>query len=508
MSRRSRSAQRKNQEFFGGASPHIKRSIPFFDILDEEQLETLEDQVDWLIENIGIAFRDDPAALTIWRSAGIKPCGEYGDLIRADAKWIRKLCSFAPRQFTQHARNSERSVIIGGVNQVFAPIYGAPFVRDLKEGRRYAKLEDLQNLVKLTYMHPNLHHGSFVIVEPTDVPVSQRHLDMMLAHMTLSDKPHLGAITEKSRAQDTIDMVEIVFGSDRMNNGVCIMANVNTNSPLLVDKVASEAIQVYSGRGQAVVVTPFILSGAMGPVSTAASIAQAMAEVMVCCAFAQLVRKGAPFVMGSFLSSMSLKSGAPTFGMPEPVLSNYVIGQLSRRVGLPVRCGGSLTASKIEDGQAAYESADSMHSTMMAGSNFTLHAAGWLEGGLVTGFEKLIMDADRLGSYQKLLHHGLVTDKNSLARDAYKEVKPGGHFLGSDHTMQNYQHAFYEPKLCDSENVERWEETGSKDMRKRAYERWNNMLDNYEAPDIDVTIKEELQEYVLHRKREIPEAWY
>jgi len=233
-----------------------------------------------------------------------------------------------------------------------------------------------------------------------------------------------------------------------------------------------------------------------------------MAEVMVCCAFTQLVYKGAPFVMGNFLSSMSLKSGAPTFGMPEPVLSNYVIGQLARRVGLPLRCGGSLTASKIEDAQAAFESADSMHSTMMAGSNFTLHAAGWLEGGLVTGFEKLIMDADRLGSYQKLLHIGLETDENALAREAYNQVRPGGHFLGSDHTMQNYKEAFYEPKLSDSENVESWEDSGSKDMRKRAYERWNNMLGNYEAPLLDASKKEQLHEYVIRRKKEIPEAWY
>ena len=508
MNRRKRSERRKNQEVFGGPSPYIKRNIPFFDILDEEQLQIIEGQVDWLIENIGIAFRDDPTALSIWRKAGIKPCGEYGDLIRADAKLIRKLCSFAPSEFTQHARNPNRSVTIGGVNQVFAPIYGAPFVRDLKGGRRYAKLEDFQKLVKLTFMHPNLHHGSFVIAEPTDIPVSQRHLDMMLAHMILSDKPHLGAITEKSRAQDAVDMVEIVFGADKLKNDVCIMANVNTNSPLLVDKVASEAIQVYSGRGQAMVVTPFILSGAMGPVSTTAAIAQAVAEVMLCCAFAQLVYKGAPFVMGNFLSSMSLKSGAPTFGMPEPVLSNYVIGQLARRVGLPLRCGGSLTASKIEDAQAAFESADSMHSTMMAGSNFTLHAAGWLEGGLVTGFEKLIMDADRLGSYQKLLHIGLETDENALAREAYNQVRPGGHFLGSDHTMQNYKEAFYEPKLSDSENVESWEDSGSKDMRKRAYERWNNMLANYEAPLLDASKKEELHEYVIRRKKEIPEAWY
>ena len=231
MNRRKRSERRKNQEVFGGPSPYIKRNIPFFDILDEEQLQIIEGQVDWLIENIGIAFRNDPTALSIWQKAGIKPCGEYGDLIRADAKLIRKLCSFAPSEFTQHARNPNRSVTIGGVNQVFAPIYGAPFVRDLKGGRRYAKLEDFQKLVKLTFMHPNLHHGSFVIAEPTDIPVSQRHLDMMLAHMILSDKPHLGAITEKSRAQDAIDMVEIVFGADKLKNDVCIMANVNTNSP-------------------------------------------------------------------------------------------------------------------------------------------------------------------------------------------------------------------------------------------------------------------------------------
>ena len=357
-------------------------------------------------------------------------------------------------------------------------------------------------------MHPNLHHTGLVIAEPTDIPVSKRHLDMVYAHLTLNDKPHLGAITEKSRAQDSVDMVEVMFGKEMMDNNICVMANVNTNSPLLVDRVVTEAIQVYSGRGQAMVVTPFILTGAMGPVSTAASVAQAMTESMMCCAFAQLIRPGAPFVMGNFLSTMSLKSGAPTFGMPEPVVSNYVIGQMARRLGLPLRCGGSLTASKIEDGQAAYESADSMHSTMLAGSNFTLHAAGWLEGGLATGFEKLVMDADRLGSYQKILNLGLESDENAFARDAYQEVDPGGHFLGSSHTMRNYQTAFYEPKLSDSENVESWEENGAQDMRVRAYDRWNDMLNNYQAPPIDEAKKEELTAFVERRKSELPDAWY
>lgn len=509
MARRARTARRSDTTApVAPASPYIRRSLPVFDVLSEDQLTRLEGQVDWLLENVGIAFRDDPAALDVWRRAGVVPGGEHGDLIKADAQWIRSLCAKAPREFTQHARNPERSVVIGGNNQVFAPIYGAPFVRDLEGGRRYGNMADFEKLVKLTYMHPNLHHGSFVICEPTDVPVSKRHLDMLFAHMTLSDKPHLGAITEKSRAQDSVDMAEIVFGAERLDRETCIMANVNTNSPLLVDKVVTEAIQIYCGRGQAIVVTPFILTGAMGPVSTTASVAQAVAEAMICCAFAQLVRPGAPFVMGNFLSSMSLKSGAPTFGMPEPVLSNYIIGQLARRLGLPLRCGGSLTASKIEDAQAAYESADSMHSTVLAGSNFTLHAAGWLEGGLATGFEKLVMDADRLGAYQKLVGQGHVDDEDALARDAYAEVAPGGHFLGSAHTMRNYQTAFYEPRLSDSENVESWEEGGSLDMRARAHARWTEMLNQYEAPPIDPALRDALADHVARRKSDLPDAWY
>jgi len=485
-------------------TPYIKRRLPFFDPLNEEQLEKIDAQIDWMLENIGMAFRDDPAAIKIWQNAGVKL---VGDRVFADAQWVRELCTNVPREFTQISRNPKRSVVIGGNNQVFAPVYGAPFVRDLEGGRRYGTFDDFEKLVKLTAMHPNLHHSGLVITEPTDIPVSKRHLDMVYAHMVLGDKPHLGAITEKSRAQDSVDMAEILHGKDALENNVAIMGNVNTNSPLLIDRVVTEAIQVYCSRGQAIVVTPFILTGAMGPVSTAAAVSQAMAESMICCAFSQLVRLGAPFVMGNFLSSMSLKSGAPTFGMPEPVLSNYVIGQLARRIGLPLRCGGSLTASKIEDAQAAYESADSMHSTVMAGSNFTLHAAGWLEGGLATGFEKLIMDADRLGSYQKVMA-GLDLSDDQLARDAYEEVEPGGHFLGSAHTMRHYQNAFYDAELSDSENVESWEEKGSEDMRKRAHKKWTSMLQEYEQPPIDEAVKEELNAYVARRKAELPDAWY
>ncbi|WP_419739270.1 trimethylamine methyltransferase family protein [Ruegeria sp.] len=506
MARRARQSRSRGSEAGSvPASPYIQRKLPFFDPLNEEDLARLEAQVDWIFQDVGIAFRDDPEALELWRREGARV---EGDVVRADAQWIRSLCANAPKSFTQVARNPDRSVVIGDGNQVFAPVYGAPFVRDLEGGRRYGDIKSFEKLVKLTYLHPNLHHGGFVTCEPCDVPVSKRHLDMMFAHMTLSDKPHLGAITEMSRAQDSVDMAEIVFGADFMEDNCVIMGNVNTNSPLLVDRVVTEAARVYSSRGQGMIVVPFILSGAMGPVSTAASVAQAMAEAMMVCAYVQLLRPGAPFVLGNFLSSMSLKSGAPTFGMPEPVISNYAIGQLARRAGLPLRCGGSLTASKIEDAQAAYESADSMHSTMLAGANFVLHSAGWLEGGLCTGFEKLIMDADRLGSYQKVLSQGLDTSDDAFARDAYEEVDAGGHFLGCAHTMRNYQTAFYEPKLSDSENVESWEEGGSKDMRRRAYERWNQMLNEYQPPAMDEAKKEELAAYVSKRKEEIPDAWY
>jgi len=483
---------------------YVKRKLPFFATLEEEQLVELEHQADWLIEEIGLEFRDDDEALRIWREAGADVSGTR---VRASGAMIRELCKTAPAEFDQLARNPERSVRIGGRNQVFAPVYGSPFVRDLEQGRRYGSIESFEQLVKLTYMLPHLHHGGFVTCEPCDVPVSKRHLDMLYTHMRWSDKPHLGAITEMSRAQDSVDMARILHGPDTLQQHCVIMGNVNTNSPLLVDKVVTEAIRVYCSAGQGIVVVPFILGGAMGPVTTAASVSQALAEAMMCCAFSQLVRPGAPFVLGNFLSSMSLKSGAPTFGMPEPVMSNFIIGELARRLGVPLRCGGSLTASKVADAQAAYESADSMLSTALAGAHFVLHAAGWLEGGLCTGYEKLVLDADRLGGYQVLLS-GMALDDNALARDAYLEVEPGGHYLGSQHTLRNYETAYYDAVMSDSENVESWEERGAKDAQRRAYERWNQLLAEYQPPAIDEAVDEALREFVAKRKSELPDMWY
>jgi len=503
-SRRRGARGKKRERKITVAPAYVKRQIPFYEFLGEEGLVRLEEQAEWLIQEVGLEFRDDPKALEIWKQAG---ADVKGTRVRLDKGMARDLCKTAPSEFTQYARNPARNVRIGGTSQVFAPVYGSPFVRDLDGGRRYGAYADFEKLVKIVHQLPSLHHSGLVIVEHCDLPVSKRHLDMVYAHMKFGDRPHLGAITEKSRAQDSVDMARILHGAEFMEEHCVIMGNVNTNSPLLVDRVVTEAAQVYCGANQGLVVAPFILGGAMGPVTTAASIAQAFAEAMMVGAFTQLVRPGAPFILGNFLSSMSLRTGAPTFGMPEPVMSNLVIGQLARRLGVPLRCGGSLTASKLADAQAAFESADSMLSTALGGANFVLHAAGWLEGGLCTGYEKLVIDADRLGAYQVMLA-GLPMDDNALARDAYSEVEPAGHFLGCAHTMANYETAYYDALLSDSNNVEQWEEEGSKDTARRAYERWNQLLKEYEAPPMDAAKDEELQEYVAKRKAEIPDAWY
>jgi len=486
------------------APAYVTRRIPFYEMLDEEALVRIEDQADWIIQEVGMEFRDDPVALDIWRDAG---ADVKKTRVRLPKGMARDLLKTAPAEFTQHARNPARSVRIGGNNQVFAAVYGSPFVRDLEGGRRYGTIEDFNNLLKLVQQLPSIHHNGLVICEPCDIPVSKRHLDIVYGHMRYTDKPHLGAITEKSRAEDSVAMARILHGNEGFEDRCVIMGNVNTNSPMLIDRVVTEAIRTYSAAGQGMIVAPFILGGAMGPVTTAGAIAQALAEAMVCGAFTQLVRPGSPFVLGNFLSSMSLKSGAPTFGMPEPVMSNLIIGQLARRLGVPLRCGGSLTAAKTPDAQAAAESADSMLSTALAGAHFVLHAAGWMEGGLSTGYEKLVIDADRLAAYQVLLG-GLPLDDNTLARDAYSEVEPAGHFLGSQHTFANYTTAYFKSALSDSENVESWEERGAKDMERRAYERWNQLLADYEAPPIDQATDEELQAFMAKRKEELPDAWY
>ena len=453
VGRRGRSHRARATDAHVAAPAYITRQIPTYDIVDDEGLSRIEDHAETILQEIGIEFRGDAEALRLWREAGADVQGER---VRFDRGMVRSIIqATTPTQFTQHARTPERSVVIGGPHTVFSPAYGAPFVHDLEGGRRYGTIEDFRNLVKLACALPWLHHSGGTVCEPVDQPVNKRHLDMVDAHIRYSNKPFFGSITAPERAEDSIEMCRILFGADFVERNCVILGNINVNSPLVYDGAVSATLRAYARANQGVVVLPFILGGAMGPVTSAAAIAQSHAEAMAGVALIQLVRPGAPAIYGSFLSSMSLRSGAPTFGMPEPALSFLAVGQLARRLGVPLRCGGSLTASKVADAQAAQESADALMPAILGGANFILHAAGWLEGGLVASFEKLVLDADHLGMMH-VFTNGLALDENAFALDAYREVGPGRHFFDCAHTMANYRTAFYDSALADNTSFEQW----------------------------------------------------
>ncbi len=485
------------------AARFITRRIPNFEILDAEALEIIEHNAETVLEEIGVAFVDNPGALQRWRDAGADVEGER---VRIPRGLARKLCKTAPSRFTQHARNPARNVEIGGNSLVFAPVYGPPFVRDLAGGRRYATIADFRNFVRLGYMSKHLHHSGGTLCEPTDIAVNKRHLDMLLAHMTLSDKPFMGSVTEPVRAEDSVKMCEILFGADFVAEHTVMTSLININSPLTFDSTMMGALEVYARAGQACIVSPFIVGGAMAPVSVAGTLTQVLAEVLAGVAYAQLVRPGAPVVFGAFVTSIDMNSGAPTFGTPEASKILYGAGQLARRLGLPFRSGGALCGSKLPDAQAAYESANTLNAVLLGGVNFCLHAAGWLEGGLVASFEKFVLDADQLGVLAALAE-GVAMDETAQAMDAIAEVGPGGHYLGCAHTQANFQSAFWRSDVLDNKPFETWAEEGARDSQALAAARVERLLADYEAPPLDPGIAEALEDYVKARKDSEPDAF-
>ncbi len=500
--RRARAA--KSALEAGTAAPFLRRRIPCYELLDEEALLALESHADWLLAEIGIEIREDPVALELFREAGVSVDGE---LLRFEPGQARALCASAPRSFTMHARNPAKHLEFGGDNLIFGPAYGSPFVTDLERGRRYATLEDFQNFVKLTYLCPWLHHQSGTICEPTDIAVNKRHLDMVYAHLRFSDQPFMGSVTAPERAEDSLALARIVFGEEFMREHLVIQGNINVNSPLVYDNTMTAALRSYAAANQGNVISPFILGGAMSPVTQAAAVAQAHAELMVGIALTQLVRPGAPVVYGSFLTTMDLRSGAPTFGTPESTLATFAFAQLARRMGLPFRCGGHLTSSKVADAQALQESNNAMYPAIMAGANFIFQAAGWLEGGLTIGYEKFVIDAEQCGALARLVK-GLDVDAEQLAADAYREAGVGSNFLGVAHTMRHYRSANFEAGLSDSRSYEQWIEAGSLDMQQRAHARWRELLAAYAPPPIDTAIDEALLDYIARRKASMDDAWY
>ncbi|RUS60491.1 trimethylamine methyltransferase [Pseudorhodobacter sp. E13] len=501
--RQARQAQRATRGG-GMGRPYILRNIPTYDVMSEENLVKIETTADRILAEVGIEFRDDAVALNHWKAAGAEVDGL---LVKFPPGMLREILKSAPAQFTQHARNPANSVEIGGKSVVFAPAYGSPFVMDLDRGRRFGTIEDFQNFIKLAQSSPNFHHSGGTICEPTDIAVNKRHLDMVLAHLTLSDRPFMGSVTSEERAEDSIEMARITFGRDFVDQNCVILGNVNVNSPLVWDGTMTNSLRAYARANQCAVVVPFILGGAMGPVTSAGAIAQSLAETMAGCALTQLERKGAPVVFGNFLSSMSLRSGSPTFGTPEPAIGSMVIGQLARRLNLPLRCAGNFTTSKLPDAQAMTEGTMSMLSAIHCGANFILHSAGFLDGLLSMSYEKFMLDADLCGALHSYLD-GIKVDDNQLALDAFKEVGPGNHFFGCAHTMGNYETAFWDSDLADNEPFEKWEAAGSTDAATRANTLWKKRLAEFEAPALDAGIRQGLEEFVAAKKSAIKDMWY
>ncbi len=320
----------------------------------------------------------------------------------------------------------------------------------------------------------------------------------------------MGSVTHPSRAEDTVEMAKILFGDQWIDAETgrprtVTVSLVNVNSPLTYDATMLGALKVYARNNQGVLVTPFILAGAMAPVTVAGTCAQTLAEALAGLALVQIINPGCPCILGSFASSISMQSGAPTFGTPEPALVLYTMANLARRLGVPFRSGGGLCASKIADAQAAYEAAQTLLPTCLAGVNFVLHTAGWLEGGLSMGYEKFVMDCDQAGMMHTMLQ-GVDLSENGQALDALREVGPGKHFLGCTHTQMNFESAFYRSPLADNNSYEQWEAEGGKDMAQRANAQWKKMLAEYEAPPLDPAIDEALLDYINRRKGSFPDS--
>jgi trimethylamine---corrinoid protein Co-methyltransferase len=480
--------------------PYIQRRVGVYSLLDDEGLSLIEANAETILKEIGMEFRDDPEVLGIFRDAG---CDVTGERVRFEPGFCRAVIqASAPRQFRQHARNPAMSVEIGGANSLFCPSFGPPFVHDLEGGRRYATLEDFRNFTRLHHMLPSVHHSGGVVCEPVDIPVPIRHLEMIYSHLRLNDKPFMGAVTAPERALDTVNMAKIVMGEAFVEENCCIYSVSNVNAPLVLDATMLGALKVYARHNQAVVVSPFILAGAMSPVTVAGTLSQLFAEVLAGLSLIQLIRPGAPAVFGTFASPISMQTGAPTFGTPEGMQIQFCAAALARRLGVPFHSVGALTASKVPDAQAAYESAMQLQAAFLAGVNFIIHATGCLEGLLTMGYEKTVMDADICGALQAFAQ-GVDLSENAQALDAVREVGPGAHYLGCAHTQRNFETAFYRPTLADNKSYEQWSDEGGQWHQERAAKLWRKMLADYQPPPMDEAVDEALLAYMAQRREEI-----
>jgi len=486
-------------------APYIKRNIDTLSVLSEEGLCLIEENADRILQDTGMEFVDDPDILQYFKDAD---CDVKDSRVRFEPGFCRKtIQATAPSSFHQHARNPDNNVLIGSNASVLCPSWGPPFVHDLDNGRRYATYADFETLVKLHQTIPWLHHSGGVVCEPVDLPANKRHLDMLYAHIRYSDRPFMGAFIGAERATHTIDMANILFGEERVKSEPVLYCVSNTNAPLVMDANMSGALKTYAAAGQPVACTPWVLTGAMSPCTVAGTLAQVLAEAMACLTLVQLINPGAPCLMGSFASTMSMQSGSPTFGTPEAGQMVLAAGQLARRLGVPLHTVGTLSASKLPDAQSQQEGTWGLLMSMFAGANIINHATGWLEGGLVTSFEKTIVDADLCGKLARFFE-GIDLSENAQAMDAIASTGPGQHFLGAEHTQNNFMTALFRPETPDNNSFEQWTSDGGFDTAQRANELWKKRLEEYQPPALDASIDEALKDYIARRKAEKPDVNY
>ena len=503
---RSRSGGRSARRSLRTASdftmlPGLTRAIPWCEVMDGAQVEKIDAASMDILENVGVQFRDD-IALADWKRVGAKVEGE---MVYLDRGLVRELIASIPSEFTYHARNPANNLRLGGKHSVFVPMTGAPFLRDLDDVRRNPTLDDLAMFHKLSHMLPGLHSSAHHIVEPYDHPISQRHLQITYSSMKHSDKMFMGMTTSPKNAEDVMEMCAILFGEDFLEDHAVTTGNCNGNSPLVWDETMLGAMRAFCKRKQPVLCSPFVLGGANTPASVPAAVAQLNAEALSALAYTQVIRKGAPAIYGHYLSTVSMKSGAPMAGTPEISLMNFMIGQMARYYGVPWRTSNTLGGAKTFDAQAGYESATTLSAVLHAGANYIWHSAGWNEAGMHCSVAKFIVDAEQCAMGHRMAS-GPRWDDFDQAVAAVPDVGPGGHYLGHPHTQENFQSAFFMPEMFDNNSIEQWQAEGGVEITERALTRAKKLLSEYLEPKLDEAKNEELLAYIARREREIPAA--
>jgi trimethylamine--corrinoid protein Co-methyltransferase len=479
--------------------PALTRATPAVELLDEEQLDRIHEASMSILEEVGVVFRD-PVALRDWQAAGAEVRGER---VHLDSALVMDLIKTIPSTFTYHARNPMKNLPFGGTKCIFAPMTGAPFIRDLDDARRQPTIADLATLHKLAHMMPALHSSAHHIVEPMDIVVAHRHLYITYSSMKFSDKTFMGMTTTPKNAEDVLQMCAILFGAEFLERHPVTTGNCNGNSPLVWDQVMLGAMRAFCRRNQPVLCSPFVLGGANTPASIAPAIVQLNAEALSALAYTQVVRRGCPAIYGHYLSTVSMQSGAPMAGTPEISLMNFAIGQLARRYGVPWRTSNMLGGAKTFDAQAGYESATTLIAALLSGANYIWHSAGWNEGGMHCSIAKFVVDAEQCAMGYRMAE-GIRWDDFDEGLAAIRDVGPGGHYLGHAHTQANFERAFFLPKLLDNNGFGQWTAEGSKEITQRALEHAGRILDQYVEPELDQDKEEALLEYIARRTREIP----